>query len=102
MKKKQVQVVDRQIEHVDETVARDSKDLMLTSSTVVYVEWWWCPKTSCFREDIPIETMSDSITEFTPRCLRASNMHTSALRLAGLWGMQYDHDPLEMMVETKK
>jgi len=93
IKKRQVQIIDRQVELVDEVVAKVSIDLASLESM----------KTSKFHgEDIAIETMGDHIREFSLRRLRASNMHTTAERLAKLWGKTYSHDPMQMMDELER
>lgn len=93
IKKRQAQIIDRQVELVDEVVAKVSTDLASVEST----------KTSRFQgEDIAIETMGDHIREFSLRGLRASNMHTTAERLAKLWRMTYSHDPIQMRQELER
>lgn len=46
--------------------------------------------------------MSESIREFSIRKLRASNNHSAAARLAKLWDMEYNTDPLMMQAELQK
>jgi hypothetical protein len=46
--------------------------------------------------------MSENVREFTLRRLRARNMNSEALRLAKLWNMAYEHDPVKMLEEEKQ
>ena len=99
VKKRQVQIIDKQIERVDEMVARVSKDLDLTPPTSEENE---TERRALHGDDVPIETMSEHIRQFTLRRLRATNMHAAAARLAKLWDMEYSHDPLLMQQEIEK
>ncbi|KAL3802013.1 hypothetical protein ACHAW5_009418 [Stephanodiscus triporus] len=91
IKKRKVQIIDKQIERVDEMVARVRED----SRRCGYQTRW-------HGEGGATETMSVRIREFSFRRLRASNMHAAATRLAKLWDMHYDHDPFQMMEELEK
>ena len=51
---------------------------------------------------MPIETMPRYIREFALRRLRSSNMSTAAVRLADLWGMKYEEDPIVLAEEEEK
>eukprot|EP00571_Detonula_confervacea_P005703 CAMPEP_0172323104 /NCGR_PEP_ID=MMETSP1058-20130122/47862_1 /TAXON_ID=83371 /ORGANISM="Detonula confervacea, Strain CCMP 353" /LENGTH=805 /DNA_ID=CAMNT_0013039021 /DNA_START=297 /DNA_END=2714 /DNA_ORIENTATION=- len=99
VQRKQVQIVDKQIDRVDKMVAKVGKDLMLTPLTATNDNSGRRP---FHGDDIPIETMGEHIREFSLRRLRASNMHSAAARLAKLWGMQYTQDPLQMKEELEK
>lgn len=99
VKKKQVQVIDKQIARVDDMVAKVSKDLILTSPSPSSNAK---PKRAFHGEDIAIETMGEHIRDFSLRRLRASNMHAAAIRLAKIWDMEYDQDPLMLEAERKK
>ncbi len=93
IKKRQVQIIEKQVERVDEVVVKVSRDLASVDNL----------KTARFEgEDIEIQTMSDHIREFSLRRLRASSMHTTAARLANLWGKKYSHDPMHLMQELAK
>ncbi|KAL3810371.1 hypothetical protein ACHAXA_007705 [Cyclostephanos tholiformis] len=91
IKRRQVQIIDKQIERVDEMVARLSIDSHKCAN-----------RTSWHGEGGATENMSLRIREFSLRRLRAANMHTVAMRLAKLWDMQYKHDPIQIMEELKK
>eukprot|EP00579_Thalassiosira_antarctica_P028094 CAMPEP_0202006722 /NCGR_PEP_ID=MMETSP0905-20130828/11378_1 /ASSEMBLY_ACC=CAM_ASM_000554 /TAXON_ID=420261 /ORGANISM="Thalassiosira antarctica, Strain CCMP982" /LENGTH=808 /DNA_ID=CAMNT_0048564521 /DNA_START=179 /DNA_END=2605 /DNA_ORIENTATION=+ len=95
LKRKQVQIIDKQIDRVDVMVARVSKDLISTSNNDG-------GQRQFHGEDIAIETMSENIRQFTLRRLRATNLHAAAARSAKLWGMQYDHDPMHMAQELEE
>jgi len=97
VKRRQVQVIDKQIERVDASVARVSKDLVLTSSTSNNDN----KQRKFHGEDVAIETMSEHIRQYTLRSLRASSLHAAAARLAKLWGLPYDHDPMQMAQELE-
>ena len=93
IKKRQVQIIEKQVERVDEVVVKVSRDLTSVGNL----------KTARFEgEDIEIQTMSDHIREFSLRRLRASSMHTTAARLANLWGKKYSQDPMHLMQELAK
>lgn len=93
IKKRQVQIIEKQVERVDEVIMKVNRDVALADNL----------KTTRFQgEDIAIETMSDHIREFSLRRLRASNMHTTAARLAKLWGVSYCDDPIKLMQELEK
>jgi len=97
VKKRQVPIIDKQIERVDSMVQKVSKDL--PSATTTSGE----NQGKRIREDdIAIDTMSESIREFSIRKLRASNNHSAAARLAKLWDMEYNTDPLMMQAELQK
>ena len=97
VKKRQVPIIDKQIERVDSMVQRVSKDLPSTTTTSGESQ------DKRIREgDIAIDTMSESIREFSVRKLRASNNHAAAARLAKLWDMEYNTDPLLMQAELQK
>ena len=98
VKKRHFQVIDKQIERVDEMVARVSKDLKLTPPSADNGSG----RGQFHGDDIPIETMSDHIRDFSLRRLRASNMHAAAKRLARVWGLQYSHDPLQLANELEE
>ena len=91
IKQRQVQIIDKQIDRVDEMVERVIKDLPSDTESFNH-----------HGDDIVIETMSEHIREFCLRRLRASNMHAAATRLAKLWGIQYNQDPLQLMQEMEK
>ncbi len=90
IKRRQVQIIDKQIERVDEMVARVSNDSHRSAN-----------QTSWHGEGGATETMSVRIREFSLRRLRAANMHTVAMRLAKLWDMQYEYDPIHIMKELQ-
>ncbi len=91
MKKRQFQIIDKQIERVDDMVARVVED----SRSCGYQTRWR-------GEGGAVETMSVRIREFSLRRLRASNNHAAAMRLAKMWEMNYEQDPIQMMEELKK
>jgi len=91
IKKRQVQIIDKQIERVDDMVARVSED----SRTCGYQTRW-------HGEGGAVETMSARIRELSLRRLRASNNHAAAIRLAKIWEMDYEQDPIQMMEELEK
>jgi len=96
VKKRQVPIIDKQIERVDSVVQRVSKDLTSTTTSGEN-------QGKRIREDdIAIDTMSERIREFSIRKLRASNNHSAAARLAKLWDMEYNTDPLMMQAELQK
>ena len=94
VKKKQSQIIEKQVERVDESVQRVIKDLALASGGDGGKENG--------GEGIPIETMNKHVREFSLRRLREGNMLTAAVRLAGLWGMEYEHDPEQLIQEAKR
>mmetsp|Transcript_8995 Transcript_8995/g.21910 ORF Transcript_8995/g.21910 Transcript_8995/m.21910 type:complete len:926 (+) Transcript_8995:163-2940(+) len=98
VKKKQVQVIDNQVARVDKMVARVSEDLKLASSETKRKGY----RQQFHGDDVAIETMSEHIRMFSFRRLRASNMHAAAARLAKLWRMEYNHDPMQIMQELKE
>ena len=91
IKKRQVQIIDKQIERVDDMVARVSGD----ARTCGYHTRW-------HGEGGAVETMSVRIRELSLRRLRASNNHAAAIRLAKMWEMDYEQDPIQMMEELEK
>jgi hypothetical protein len=89
IRKRVMQLIDKQVERVDSAVNRVREDITPQSSEE------GSAATS-------IDTMSEHVREFSLRRLRAANMHSEALRLARLWNMTYDHDPVTMMEEMRQ
>ena len=99
LSKRQVQIIDKQIDRVDEMVERVTKDLNMASSTHTN----GCErKASLGGDEIEIDSMSEHIRQFTLRRLRAANLHAAASRLATLWDMEYSQDPMQLMQELEK
>ncbi|KAL9180295.1 hypothetical protein ACHAXT_008265 [Thalassiosira profunda] len=99
VKKRQVQIIDKQVERVDQMVARVCKDLGLTPASASNNG----DKPLEFHgEDVAIESMSEAIRNFSLRRLRATNNHAAAIRLANIWGWKYNQDPLLLEAEAKK
>lgn len=98
VKKRQSQIIERQVERVDASVARANKDLALTLSESNGER----EMQRVDEENIVIENMSEHIRQYTLRRLRVSNQHAAAARLAKLWGMQYAHDPAKMAQELEE
>jgi len=96
VKKRQVPIIDKQVERVDSMVQRVSKDLTSTTTSGESQD------KRIRGDDIAIDTMSESVREFSIRKLRASNNHSAAARLAKLWDMEYNTDPLMMQAELQK
>ncbi|KAL7479502.1 hypothetical protein ACHAW6_005232 [Cyclotella cf. meneghiniana] len=94
IRKKVAQLIDKQVEGVDAAVARVRNDSVLPTFISTQCNERHSNSTS-------IETMSENVREFSLRRLRAANMDSEALRLARLWGMTYEHDPVQMMHEAK-
>ena len=92
VKRKQSQIIDKQVLRVDECVARASKDLNLSD----------VDENKVGIGEVPIETMSQYIRDFALRRLRSSNMSAAALRLANLWDMNYEEDPVVLAEEEKR
>ncbi len=92
VKRKQPQIIEKQIARIDECVERVSVDLNLSE-----VE-----EHKIGIGEVPIETMPQYIREFALRRLRSSNMSAAALRLANLWGMNYEEDPVVLAEEEKR
>ncbi|KAL7465471.1 hypothetical protein ACHAXS_005798 [Conticribra weissflogii] len=96
VKRKLFQIIEKQVERVDEAVARVKNDFALYDF-----------KTNTVRrdnsgEEISIDSMSVHVREFALRRLREGNQLTAAVRLAGLWQMDYEHDPEQLLQEAKK
>lgn len=52
--------------------------------------------------EVPIETMPQYIREFALRRLRSSNSYAAAMRLANLWGMNYEENPVVLAKEEER
>ena len=93
IKKRQVQLIDKQVERVDAMVDKVVGD--------DYSQKWG---TAPWRDSEAgsVLTMKVRIREFIFRRLRASNMHSAAVRLATLWQMEYEQDPVQMMKELEQ
>lgn len=102
VKRKQVQIVEKQIYRVDKMVEKVSQDLKLSTPSTSHDNETGPQRRHFHGDDIEIETMGNEIREYSLRRLRASNMHAAAQRLAKLWGMPYSHDPLEMKEELER
>ena len=96
VKKRQVPIIDKQIERVDSMVKRVSKDLTSTTTSGE------SQGKRIRGDDIAIDTMSESVRDFSIRKLRASNQHSAAARLAKLWDIEYNTDLLMMEAELQK
>mmetsp|Transcript_24127 Transcript_24127/g.50926 ORF Transcript_24127/g.50926 Transcript_24127/m.50926 type:complete len:919 (-) Transcript_24127:97-2853(-) len=96
VKKKQFQIIEKQVERVDEAVARVKNDLVPND-----FEKSATRRDNC-GEEICIDSMSVYIREFALRRLREGNQLTVAVRLAGLWQMDYEHDSDQLLQEAKK
>ena len=101
VKKKQAPIIERQVERVDEAVARVSKDLMSPAFMTSAGEEGMA-QSGGSGEGIQIQTMSEKVREFSLRRLCEANMHSTALRVAESWGMKYEHDSITMMQEVKR
>lgn len=96
VKKKQFQIIEKIVERVDEAVARVKNDLIPYD-----FEQSAARRDNC-GEEISIDSMSVYVREFALRRLREGNQLTAAVRLAGLWQMDYEHDPEQLLQESKK
>lgn len=92
VKRKQPQIIEKQIARIDECVEKVRVDLNLSD-----VE-----EHKIGIGEVPIETMPQYIREFALRRLRSSNMSAAALRLANLWGVNYEEDPVVLAEEEKR
>ena len=92
VKRKQPQIIEKQIARIDECVARVSEDLNLSD----------VDEHKIGIGEVPIETMPQYIRDFALRRLRTSNMSAAASRLANLWGMNYEEDPVVLAEEEKR
>eukprot|EP00984_Skeletonema_dohrnii_P021784 scaffold10968_cov111-Skeletonema_dohrnii-CCMP3373.AAC.3 len=92
VKRKQPQIIEKQIARIDECVARVSEDLNLSD----------VDEHKIGIGEVPIETMPQYIRDFALRRLRTSNMSAAASRLANLWGMNYEEDPAVLAEEEKR
>ena len=92
VKRKQPQIIEKQIARIDECVERVRVDLNLSDVDEQKIE----------IGEVPIETMPQYIRDFALRRLRSSNMSVAALRLANLWGMNYEEDPVVLAEEEKR
>ena len=100
VKKRQVQLIDKQVERVDAMVDK-------VVGEDYSQRWGSVPQTSSHlqwrdSEAGSVLTMKVRIREFIFRRLRASNMHSAAARLASLWQMEYEQDPVQMMKELEQ
>lgn len=80
-----------QVMRVDESVARVCEDLNLSNE-----------EHKVGIGEVPIETMPQYIRDFALRRLRSSNMSAAAMRLAALWGMNYEEDPFVLAKEVQR
>jgi hypothetical protein len=91
IKRKHPQVIEKQVLRVDECVSIVRNDLNLLIG-----------QQKAGIGEVPIETMPHYIREFSLRRLRTSNMNAAAFRLANLWNMNYEQDPILIAEEEKK
>ena len=94
VKRRQPQIIDKQVMRIDDSVSKVEKDLGCVSSTN--------GQQKIGIGEVPINSMPHYIREFSLRRLRSSNMNAAALRLAQLWGMDYEEDPVLLAEEQKK
>ncbi len=92
VKRKQPQIIEKQIARIDECVERVRIDLNLSD----------VGEHKIGIGEVPVETMPEYIREFALRRLRTANMSAAALRLANLWGMNYEEDPAILAEEEKR
>lgn len=97
VKKKQSQIIDKQVDRVDEAVKRAITDLDLSTTKPIQAS-----TDDEYGDEIPLHNMSEHVREFSLRRLRAANMHSAAIRLANLWSMEYEHNAEQMMIEAKR
>ena len=94
VKRRQPQIIDKQVQRIDECVLKVGKDLDLSSSII--------GQHKVGIGEVPIESMPHYIREFSLRRLRSSNMSAAAFRLAQLWDMNWEEDPVLLAEEQKK
>jgi hypothetical protein len=94
VKRRQPQIIDKQVMRIDDSVSKVEKDLGCVSSAN--------GQQKVGIGEVPINSMPHYIREFSLRRLRSSNMNAAALRLAQLWGMDYEEDPVLLAEEQKK
>ncbi|EED93809.1 predicted protein [Thalassiosira pseudonana CCMP1335] len=97
VKKKQSQIIDKQVDRVDEAAKRAITDLDLSTTKPIQAT-----TDDEYGDEIPLHNMSEHVREFSLRRLRAANMHSAAIRLANLWSMEYEHNAEQMMIEAKR
>jgi hypothetical protein len=90
IRKRVIPLIEKQVERVDSSVKRVKEDMMSVQSEGKDVD------TSS------IDILSEHVREFSLRRLRAARMNSEALRLARLWQMTYEHDPVAMAEELKQ
>ena len=85
IRKRVIPLIDKQVERVDAAVKRVKLDT--TSNDV---------------DMASVGVMSEHIREFALRRLRAANMNSEAMRVARIWNMTYEYDPIAMAEELKQ
>lgn len=88
IRKKVVQLIEKQVERVDSSVKRVEEDMLARSNGEEL-------------DTSSVDILSEHVREFSLRRLRAARMNSEALRLARLWDMPYEHDPVAMAEELK-
>ena len=94
VKRRQPQIIDKQVMRIDDSVSKVKKDLGFTSTIN--------GQQKVGIGEVPINSMPHYIREFSLRRLRSSNLNAAALRLAQLWDMDYEEDPVLLAEEQKK
>ena len=89
IRKRVIPLIDKQVERVDAAVKRVQEDMATQSN-------------ANDADMTSVGVMSEHVREFALRRLRAANMNSEAMRVARIWNMTYEYDPIAMAEELKQ